>query len=129
MININRIISEAKSGKTILALVDELARTTNPDEGIALVSAFVQMMSDLKVSSLITTHYSGVKTDCRRLRVKGLRNTDATYKITIDNINDYMDYSLVESDDTVPSEAIRIAEILDVDNDFIGLAKSKLNAK
>ena len=47
----------------------------------------------------------------------------------IDNINDYMDYSLVESDDTVPSEAIHIAEILDVDNDFIGLAKSKLNAE
>jgi DNA mismatch repair ATPase MutS len=129
MLNINRIISEAISGKTILALVDELARTTNPDEGIALVSAFVQMMSDLKVSSLVTTHYSGVKTNCSRLRVKGLKNTDATYKITIDNINDYMDYSLVESDDTVPSEAIRIAEILDVDNDFIGLAKSKLNAK
>lgn len=129
MLNINRIISEAKSGKNVLALVDELARTTNPEEGIALVSAFVQMMSDLKVSSLITTHYSGVKTNCSRLRVKGLRNTDETNKITIDNINDYMDYSLVESDDTVPSEAIHIAEILDVDNDFIGLAKSKLNAK
>jgi DNA mismatch repair protein MutS2 len=128
MLNINRIISEAKSGKNVLALVDELARTTNPDEGIALVSAFVQIMSDLKVSALITTHYSGIKTNCSRLRVKGLKNTDATQKITIENINDFMDYSLVESDDNVPAEAIRIAEILEVDNDFISLAKSNLKA-
>jgi len=128
MLNINKIISEAKSGKNVLALVDELARTTNPDEGIALVNAFVQMMSDLKVSSLITTHYSGVKTNCSRLRVKGLKNADTTQKITVDNINDFMDYSLVESDDNVPAEAIRIAEILEVDNDFISLAKSNLKA-
>lgn len=129
MLNINRIISDAKSGKNVLALVDELARTTNPDEGIALVSAFVQIMSDLKVSSLITTHYSGVKTNCSRLRVKGLKDTDTTNKITIENINDFMDYSLVESDDNVPAEAIHIAEILEVDNDFICLAKSNLKAK
>jgi DNA mismatch repair ATPase MutS len=129
MLNINRIISETKSGKTVLALVDELARTTNPDEGIALVSAFVQMMSDLKVSSLITTHYSGIKTNCKRLRVKGLKNTSETHKVTVDNINDFMDYSLVESDNNVPAEAIRIAEILEIDNDFISLAKSNLKAK
>ena len=87
------------------------------------------MMSDLKVSSLITTHYSGVKTNCSRLRVKGLKNTDTTQKITVDNINDFMDYSLVESDDNVPAEAIHIAEILEVDNDLIFLAKSNLKAK
>lgn len=129
MLKINKIIVEAKSGKNILALVDELARTTNPDEGIALVSAFVQIMFDLKVNSIITTHYSGVKTNCVHLRVKGLKDASETNKITVDNINDFMDYSLIESNYNVPAEAIRIAEILEVDKDFICLAKSNLKTK
>lgn len=127
MLNINKIITEAKSGKKILALVDELARTTNPDEGKALVSAFAQMMTELKVSSLITTHYSGIKSGCRRLRVKGLKETAVTSKITVENINNFMDYSLEEvTDDKVPEEAIRIAEILGVDGELIEKTKGYL---
>ncbi|MDD3739820.1 MAG: DNA mismatch repair protein MutS [Bacteroidales bacterium] len=127
MLNINEIIKEAKSGKTILALVDELARTTNPDEGKAFVAAYLQLMSKLKVSCLITTHYSGIKTNCFRLKVKGLSGIKKTDKITVNNINDFMDYSLQETkNDDVPTEAIRIAEILDVDSEFIQITRSKL---
>ncbi|HNQ69135.1 MAG TPA: DNA mismatch repair protein MutS [Bacteroidales bacterium] len=127
MLNINTIIAEAKSGKNILALVDELARTTNPDEGKAFVSAFVQLMSKLKVSCLITTHYSGIKTNCSRLMVKGLSGIKKTDKITVKNINNFMDYSLLETNnDSVPNEAIRIAEILEIDSEFIQITKSKL---
>jgi len=130
MLNINKIISEAKSGKRILALVDELARTTNPDEGKAFVSAFVQMMTKLNVSSLITTHYSGMNSDCKRLRVKGLRKIKNTDEVTVKNINDFMDYSLeIVNDDNVPNEAIRIAEILDIDEDFIKLTKASVKKK
>ncbi|MDD4149639.1 MAG: DNA mismatch repair protein MutS [Bacteroidales bacterium] len=127
ILNINSIIEKAKSGKIILALVDELARTTNPDEGKALVSAFVDIMKKYKLDTVITTHYSGIKSDCRRLRVKGLKDESNAEKISVKNINDFMDYSLMEvKDDTVPTEAIRIAEILDVDKELIDLAKSYL---
>ncbi len=129
ILNINNIILKAKSGKIILALVDELARTTNPDEGKALVSAFVSIMEKYKLSTVITTHYSGIKSKCRRLRVKGLKEESSSEKISVKNINDFMDYSLIEvKDDTVPTEAIRIAEILDVDVELIELAKSYLGA-
>ncbi len=129
MLNINRIIIDAKSGKTILALVDELARTTNPEEGKAIVNAFIEMMTELKVRSLITTHYSGVGKECQHLRVKGLQIGDGIEKINVENINNYMDYSLIETtSDKVPAEAIRIAEILNIDSEFISKTKSKLKA-
>ncbi len=124
MLNINQIISETKKGHNVLALVDELARTTNPDEGKKIVNAFVEIMSELKVRSLITTHYSGVAKDCRKLRVAGLRLKNNEEKITVDNINEFMDYSLIETkSDEAPKEAIKIAEILEVDETFLKLIK------
>jgi len=127
MLNVNKIISEAKNGKKILALVDELARTTNPDEGKAFVTAFVQLMTNLQVCTLITTHYSRINANCKRLRVKGLGKIKNTDKVTVKNINDFMDYSLEKvNDDIVPNEAIRIAEILDIDRDFIKMTKASV---
>jgi DNA mismatch repair ATPase MutS len=124
MINVNNIILKAKEGKSVLALIDELARTTNPDEGKMIVNAFIEIMSELNVCSLITTHYSGLTSDCSRLRVKGLKLDDNKTKITVDNINDFMDYSLIETNsDKAPNEAIRIAEILDIDVDFLNKMK------
>jgi DNA mismatch repair protein MutS2 len=69
MLKINAIIHAAKTGNHILALIDEPARTTNPVEGQALVNALVDMLQEHKVQSLLTTHYSGIQSDCRRLRV------------------------------------------------------------
>jgi len=124
MTNINQIIVESKKGTRIFALVDELARTTNPVEGKLLVSAFIEMMRKYNVCSPITTHYSGIKAECKRLRVKGLSNISESDKITVENINDFMDYSLSEvNTDSVPNEAIRIAEILGVDEEYLGLIK------
>lgn len=120
MLNINQIISKAREGNNVLALVDELARTTNPDEGKKIVNAFIEIMTELNVRSLITTHYSGVAMDCRRLRVAGLKLNSNKDKVTVENINDFMDYSLVETKSTeVPMEAIRIAEILEIDEEFV----------
>ncbi len=121
MLNINQIISKARDGKNVLALVDELARTTNPDEGKKIVNAFVEIMNELNVRSIITTHYSGVAKNCRRLRVAGLKLDGNKEKITLENINEFMDYSLVETkSDEAPMEAIRIAEILEIDEEFVG---------
>jgi len=120
MLNINKILLAPRSGNKILALVDEPARTTNPDEGRAIVNAIVTLLAKSGVRSLVTTHYSNISATCRKLRVKGLLTGELKEKITVSNINNYMDYSLLEHDaDDVPLEALRIAAILGVDNELI----------
>lgn len=123
ILTIDRIIKTAKRGVRVLALVDELARTTNPEEGKRLVNGFIRMAQTLSVTAIVTTHYSGVHADCRRLRVRGLR-LDGQQCVTARNISNYMDYSLVEtSDDEVPKEALTIAELLGVDEEFLRMAR------
>jgi DNA mismatch repair ATPase MutS len=120
MMNIDQILLAARSGKKILALVDEPARTTNPSEGRAIVNAIITLLAKSGVRSLVTTHYSNISASCRKLRVKGLLTGQLNEQITVSNINNYMDYSLLEHDaDDVPLEALRIAEILGIDKDLI----------
>jgi dsDNA-specific endonuclease/ATPase MutS2 len=127
ILKINQIIKKVKKGESLLVLIDELARTTNPQEGKALVSAFIQIMSEYKVMSLITTHYSGIHSPTRKLRVKGLKIANINQNITPETLNDYMDYSLVETqNEDVPMEALKIAEIFEVDKEFLELAKEMM---
>jgi DNA mismatch repair protein MutS2 len=124
MKNINRLVEAVKSGKKTLALIDELARTTNPDEGKAIVRAVLDFLQEYGVCSVVTTHYGGIESDCRKLRVKGLMTESIEGKIRFERLNELMDYSLVEADGAGPvSEGIRIAEILGVDEELIEKAK------
>lgn len=124
MLNIQSIISSARSGSKLLVLIDEPARTTNPHEGIAIANALIDLLEELNVRSLITTHYSGLQTDCRKLRVKGLSFPQKSEPITVANINQYMDYSLMEhTHDEVPREALQIARILGIDPELTLRAK------
>ena len=76
---------------------------------------------------MICTHYSGINAR-KKLRVKGLQNISENENINIENINDFMDYSLVSVDDEkAPAEAIRIAEILGADKELIEKARKKIN--
>lgn len=125
---INEIIKEVKKGRKLLILVDELARTTNPTEGTIFVNAFLEIMNQYPNFCLVTTHYSGVKTKCRRLRVKGLQINENNRNIEPKDLNQYMDYTLIEIfNEEVPQEAIKIAQILGVDADFLQIAQNLLN--
>ena len=127
IIRLNKITKHIKNGERLLVLIDELARTTNPTEGKAIVTGVLNFLNENKVSSLITTHYT-IDTPCRKLRVKGFRLKDKSVKITIHNINNYIDYTLEESQENqVPHEAIYIAEILGISNDLLQHIKSHLN--
>jgi dsDNA-specific endonuclease/ATPase MutS2 len=130
MLKINGIITSTAKGEKVLALIDEPARTTNPVEGLALVKALIQHLSKYKATSLVTTHYTIDNAGCRRLRVKGLTTGQMPSRPSIEAIQDYMDYSLaeVQENDEVPQEALRIAEILEVDEDYLKLAKEHLKA-
>ena len=125
MKNVNEILLEIATKKSLLVLIDELARTTNPAEGRAIVSAMLDTLSENNVCCFITTHYDKIISDCRRLRVRGFADN---VKIENEkNIQQYIDYSLVEETETdVPHEAIRVAEMLGTNKEFIEKAKEKL---
>ncbi len=130
MLTINDMINVVKSGKRTLLLIDELARTTNPTEGKAIVSAMLDFLLDHKVGSIITTHYSGIKTSAQRLRVKGFIEEKVSGHLDKSNINDYIDYSLVEDDkDDVPMDAIRVATLLGISDELLERAKLHITRK
>lgn len=127
MLRLNEMADQVKKGEKILVLIDELARTTNPKEGKAIVCGMLDFLIEHNVPSLITTHYS-FNMPCRKLRVKGFSKTESSKNIDIKNIHQHMDYSLEESDEKeVPHEAIRIAEIIGVDKDILRRTEKHLN--
>lgn len=127
MVKVNQMIAAVKSGKELLILIDELARTTNPYEGRAIVSAVIDILNTNKVKSVITTHYSKLDVSCQKLRVKGLKRELLNEGLNKNNINDYMDYTLIEDvSGSVPQEALWIAKLLGVDSEIISKAAEVL---
>lgn len=113
---IDEILCAARSGTRGLAVIDEPARTTNPQEGTALVKALVQRMEGLSYSLLITTHYDLGAVEAHRLRVRGI-------------VDGKMDYSLLEADnESVPHEALAIARTLGADPEWIESARLLIEA-
>lgn len=128
MLIVNDIISAAKRGRRIMVVLDELARTTNPDEGGAILSAVLEILDNYNVVSVITTHYGQIKWDGHRLRVKGLRKPAENEEINVKNIGNFMDYSLVPEDKSHSyMQALDIAKVLGVDGELLSKANKYLN--
>ena len=114
MKNIDAVIKASRENKKLLALIDEPARTTNPTEGAALVTALLKVLAGKDMSLVMTTHYDIEPGDARCLRVKGF-------------VNGAMDYQLVEvQDGEVPHEALNIAQSLGIDSEWITTARTLL---
>lgn len=127
MMRINDILIQIEKGSRALVLIDEPARTTNPTEGKALVASMCLLLNETKSYSVLTTHYSGVGTGCRRLRVRGFKREMEEGSLRVADINGSIDYSLEEdSDDRVPHEALRIARMLGVNIRLTELAEKML---
>ena len=126
--HIHQILQEMKEDKKMLVLVDEFARTTNPKEGTAFVTAFLEMMNQKKAICLVTSHYSNIEGQFRRLRVKGIQWDKIEHiKTNPQELNKYIDYQLEDCNEkTAPEEAVKIAEILAIDEAFISLVKKYL---
>ena len=61
------------------------------------------------------------------MRVKGFIKDKTDGRLTINNINEFIDYSLIEeTQDSVPHEAMRIARILGVDEELLDKAENYL---
>jgi len=130
MLKVSEMVEDAHKHENVLILIDELARTTNPVEGLAIVNAVAEIFYQNKIRSVITTHYSGLNSCFRKLRVVGLDKELGETLITRKNINSYMDYSLVEDyNGEVPHEALRIASLLGINKEIVEKAKTQLNGK
>ena len=126
IIKISNIVADCRR-RSLLVLIDEPARTTNPVEGKALVQAIVEMLEGLPSVTLVTTHYSGLGNSCRRMRVKGFVEDMSDLPLNPQNINRFIDYSLQEdTSDEVPHEALRIASILGCDTALLDAARRHL---
>ncbi len=116
MKNIDAVIKASRENKKLLALIDEPARTTNPTEGSALVTALLRVLAGKDMSLVMTTHYDIEPGQARCLRVRGLENGT-------------MDYRLVEvQDGEVPHEALNIAQSLGIDSEWINTARGLLES-
>ncbi len=127
MMYLSAIADEVKQGTTLLALVDEPARTTNPIEGEAIVGGLLSLLGKREVRALVTTHYGSIGIPCRRLKVRGFREDKVKLPLQVNALGKCVDYTLEEvSGNDVPREAIRIAEILGVNEDLMMECKQYL---
>lgn len=116
---IDEIISRSMLAQKYLNLIDEPARSTNPEEGRAIVNALVELLGRLHSYSLVTTHYSGIEVGGRRYRVKGLREDAVPSRLSPRQLGDMMDYSLEPHDSSdVSRDALRIARMLCISPKF-----------
>lgn len=124
ILTLDNMLKVAKEGKKVLLLIDEAARTTNPEEGRGLVEALVLLFSKYQARAIITTHYSGIKAEVMRYRVKGFIEERVQKPLNLNSLNKCIDYQLIEdSSNESPKEALRIAEILGVDNELLSFSK------
>jgi DNA mismatch repair ATPase MutS len=127
----------AESGERALILIDEIAGATNPAEGRALTQSLIAHLSQRPCITLMTTHFDGVAGagTVANYRVRGLSDAnpgelaaalrDAGPDERLEAIAKLMDYRLerVSGDSETPKDAIRIAEILGIDQEIIASAR------
>ncbi len=112
---IDAVIKKVREGKSLLALIDEPARTTNPVEGTALVEGLLEVIGNVAGGFVLTTHYNISNDKVKRYRVKGLRDGKMDYTLEVTHGGD------------VPHEAVAIAESLGIDSKWIECTKRNLN--
>lgn len=126
IVKVSNIVDKIDQKGRYLVLLDELARTTSPHEGAAIVDGVATLLKANGVMSLITTHYSALTADVRCKRVKGFTEEKTETKITKENISQHIDYSLIDitPNEQQDSEAIRIAKILGVNKKLIEIIEN-----
>ena len=134
---VTRLIHAMKRERVFCAL-DEFAKGTNPEEGEILVRAFLRLVEQYQTFALVSTHYSGVlKKGMNHFQVVGLRNSDISRFSAIKDfpspgkLQQLMDYriSKVNWNSLPPRDAVRIAELMGIQNEFLDLVKENYQEK
>lgn len=127
MVRLDGVARAVLAGERPLVLLDELARTTNPVEGRAIVCGVVEFLNAHGVTSVVTTHYSGITPPCRRLKVRGFRAERVHGQLGVDRINEYIDYSLEEdTEGQVPQEALHIARLMGISDELLACCREHM---
>jgi dsDNA-specific endonuclease/ATPase MutS2 len=126
-----------KKGRQLL-LIDELAKGTNPVEGEAILSALLVYLKEHTCFCLATTHYEQPAhlPFVHQFAIRGVdiaalsklsQNTAHNLTISLQNLNQIMDYSLValRRKQAPPQTAIAIAAALGLPTAIIELAQAK----
>ncbi|WP_168188775.1 MutS-related protein [Thermoflavimicrobium daqui] len=125
-----------KTGPGLL-LLDEIGRGTNPIEGSSISEAVTQYLMNKEFFSIHVTHYREVLhvKGVQGYRVAGLQtlpnyNGNSTQEM-IQQLHKHMDYRLLplRVTDTIPQQAIRIAELLGLPQAIISQAKQRLKSE
>lgn len=119
-----------------LLLIDELARGTNPPEGMAIGSAVLEHLRGKDSITVVTTHFYELTSipGITHLKVRGLKAADIPDdgrpegEIDPSALNRYMDYRLetVRGDFPLPREALKVARVLGFNRDILHRAEIKL---
>ncbi|MBO4563178.1 MAG: hypothetical protein J5772_06165 [Clostridia bacterium] len=125
------MLRATEKSRTVLVLLDEFARGTNPHEGAALVRAAARLFNARENTyAVLATHFDGVAKLARlHYQVAGLRNADPEKLLMgikgrgADALADHMDYGLypVSPDEEPPRDAVKIIKALGVTEEFSGL--------
>lgn len=127
----DNMLRETEEKESILVLLDEFARGTNPHEGAALVRAAAKLFNlRNNTYAVIATHFDGVAKLARlHYQVAGLRNTE-TERLSAelkaggtDLLASIMDYGLypVSKDEEPPRDAVKIIRAMGVSGEFSSL--------
>lgn len=127
---LDTIIRKASEGRRMLVLIDEPARTTNPEEGASIADAVASLLQRTSCLTLMTTHYGNLTTPCRRLKVKGLRPGAFATGSEFDALCRYMDYGLEEPEEgDFDREALGVARLLGISPEFSAEIEDRIRNK
>ena len=122
----------AMQNKRGFCALDEFARTTNPDEGRLMVRALLSFAEKYGAFCLLSTHLNGVVLEgMNHFQVVGLK------RVKLDNyamsksrgsfqfLQELMDFNIesVGWNSPPPQDAIRVAELLGLQTEFLDLVK------
>jgi len=137
MMSLRDTLIEAESGKRMLVCLDEPARSTNPEEGEALVVGCIRNVQHRTAEQIwiVATHFHGPlrQEGVRNFRIRGLRanfqTADvATRESRLRILAEAMDYRLEYVSDArlVPQEALAVAAWLGLPETVIDESKKYL---
>jgi DNA mismatch repair protein MutS2 len=130
---VTRLLEEMRTKQGFCAL-DEFARGTNPEEGQMMVKALLRYAEIHQAFCLVSTHFSGVVMEgMKHFQVVGLKKAELSKDLTVKTrqfyafLQDLMDFNIeaVEWDSPTPKDALRVAALMGIQEEFLALVNEK----
>ena len=128
---VSNLITAMQNKRGFCAL-DEFARTTNPDEGRLMVRALLSFAEKYGAFCLLSTHLNGVVMEgMNHFQVVGLKKVKLESYAMLKSrgsfqfLQELMDFNIesVGWNSPPPQDAIRVAELLGLQTEFLDLVK------